>query len=73
MAGTTGGNGGAGGRMNLSTLLGVVQLLVVVLGGVVAFMELKGDVRVLAERIAHVSEEVDRIRSGLGIPELAAR
>jgi hypothetical protein len=70
---TTGANGGPGGRLNFNTLLGLVQLLVVVLGGVVAFMELKGDVRVLAERIANVSEEVDRIRSGLGLPDVAAR
>lgn len=57
-------------RFNLNTVIGIVQLVCMVVGGVVVFMELKGDVRVIQAQVDNMRHEVDRMRDALGVGKL---
>ncbi len=55
---------------NINTILAIAQLLAILVGGIWAFGELKGDVRVLDSRVSSLSRDVDQLRSYFGIPPL---
>lgn len=58
------------GGWNINTVLAVAQLLAILIGGIWAFGELKGDVRVLDNRVSSLSHDVDQLRGYFGIPPL---
>ena len=55
---------------NINTLLAIAQLLALLVGGIWALGEVKGDVRVLDNRVTMLSHDVDLLRSYFGIPPL---
>ena len=50
-----------------SIAMHIVQLILIAVGGAVVFMELKGDVRVINEKVTVVSQDVDKIINYLGV------
>jgi hypothetical protein len=60
----------SGWQVNVNTLLAIAQLAALLVGGIWAFGELKGDVRVLDSRVSSLSHDVDQLRSYFGIPPL---
>ena len=63
-------NGDGRGGWNINTLLAIAQLLALLVGGIWAFGELKGDVRVLDMRVSSLGRDVDQLRGYFGIPPL---
>jgi hypothetical protein len=70
MADTNSGNPRGRGGWNVNTILAITQLLALLVGGIWAFGELKGDVRVLDNRVTMLSRDVDQLRGYFGIPPL---
>ena len=50
-----------------SIIMHIIQIMMIAVGGAVVFMELKGDVRVINEKVTSLSRDVDKIVDHLGI------
>ena len=44
-----------------SIIMHIIQIMMIAVGGAVVFMELKGDVRVINEKVTSLSRDVDKI------------
>ena len=52
-----------------SIAMHIIQLIVLAVGAVIVFEELKGDVRVIDDKLTGVSQDVEKITKYLGIWE----
>jgi hypothetical protein len=50
-----------------TVIMHIVQLIVIVIGGVAVFFDLKSDVRSISEHVAMVQREVDKIIDYVGV------
>ena len=55
--------------LTAAIVMNVIQLIVVAVGAIVVFEELKGDVRVINDKVTGVSQDVEKITKYLGIWE----